>query len=58
MLYHTIQNRAEGNPFFIEEIVRMLIDQGMLVNEHGCWSISEQNEAIMSELARPATPPR
>jgi predicted ATPase len=57
VLYHTIQNRAEGNPFFIEEIVRMLIDQGMLVNEHGCWSISEQNEAIMSELASPATPP-
>jgi predicted ATPase/class 3 adenylate cyclase len=57
VLYHTIQNRAEGNPFFIEEIVRMLIDQGVLVNEHGCWSISEQNEAIMSELASPATPP-
>jgi predicted ATPase/class 3 adenylate cyclase len=57
VLYHTIQNRAEGNPFFIEEIVRMLIDQGMLVNKHGCWSISEQNETIMSELASPATPP-
>src|SRR6266571_803061 len=57
VLYHTIQNRAEGNPFFIEEIVRMLIDQGMLVNQHGCWVISEQNEAIISELASPATPP-
>src|SRR6266704_2254184 len=57
VLYHTIQNRAEGNPFFIEEIVRILIDQGMLVNQHGCWVISEQNETIMSELASPATPP-
>jgi predicted ATPase/class 3 adenylate cyclase len=57
VLYHTIQNRAEGNPFFIEEIVRMLIDQGMLINEHGCWVISEQNETLMSELASPATPP-
>ena len=57
VLYHTIQNRTEGNPFFIEEIVRMLIDQGMLVNQNGCWRISEQNEAILSELASPATPP-
>ncbi|HXZ05367.1 MAG TPA: AAA family ATPase, partial [Ktedonobacteraceae bacterium] len=57
VLYHTIQNRAEGNPFFIEEIVRMLIDQGMLVNQYGCWVISEQNETIISELASPATPP-
>ena len=57
VLYHTIQNRAEGNPFFIEEIVRMLIDEGMLINEHGCWVISEQNEAVISGLASPATPP-
>ena len=57
VLYHTIQNRAEGNPFFIEEIVRMLIDQGMLVNQQGSWIIGEQKEAIISELASPATPP-
>jgi predicted ATPase/class 3 adenylate cyclase len=57
VLYHTIQNRAEGNPFFIEEIVRMLIDQGMLVNQHGGWVISEQNETIISELASPSLPP-
>jgi predicted ATPase/class 3 adenylate cyclase len=57
VLYHTIQSRAEGNPFFIEEIVRMLIDQGMLVNQNGCWRTSGQNETILSELASPATPP-
>lgn len=57
VLYHTIEKQAEGNPFFIEEIVRMLIDQGTLVNQHGCWSISKQNETILSELASPATPP-
>ncbi len=57
VLYHTIQMRAEGNPFFIEEIVRMLIDQGMLVHYQGCWGIGEQNGTIMSELASPATPP-
>jgi predicted ATPase/class 3 adenylate cyclase len=57
VLFHTIQKRAEGNPFFIEEIVRMLIDQGMLVNQHGFWCIGKQNEIILSELASPATPP-
>ena len=57
VLYHTIQKRAEGNPFFIEEIVRMLIDQGMLIKQQGSWVIGEQNEAILSELASPATPP-
>ncbi len=57
VLYYTIQSRAEGNPFFVEEIVRMLIDQGILVNEHGCWHVSEQNMAMLSELSSPATPP-
>ncbi len=42
VLYHTIQSRAEGNPFFVEEIVRMLIDQGTLVREDGSWRVSEQ----------------
>ncbi len=57
VLYYTIQNRAEGNPFFVEEIVRMLIDQGVLVNDHGCWHVSEQNIAALSELSSPAIPP-
>ncbi len=57
VLYHTIQSRAEGNPFFVEEIVRMLIDQGILVQQDGCWRISEQEEAAVSDLASPATPP-
>lgn len=56
-LYHTIQSRAEGNPFFVEEIVRMLIDQGVLVQQDGCWLVSEQHEAALSELASPASPP-
>jgi predicted ATPase/class 3 adenylate cyclase len=56
-LYHTIQSRAEGNPFFVEEIVRMLIDQGVLVQQDGYWCVSEQYETALSELASPAIPP-
>jgi class 3 adenylate cyclase len=29
--------RAEGNPFFVEELVRMLIDQGLLERANGGW---------------------
>ncbi len=29
--------RAEGNPFFLEEIVRGLIDQGLIVHDEGRW---------------------
>ncbi len=57
VLRYTILSRAEGNPFFVEEIVRMLIDQKVLINEDGCWRIGEQNEAILNELASPAAPP-
>jgi class 3 adenylate cyclase/tetratricopeptide (TPR) repeat protein len=57
VLLHTIQRRAEGNPFFVEEIVRMLIDQGVLVKEREAWRISSQNENALSDLASPARPP-
>jgi len=32
-----ILERAEGNPFFLEEIVRQLIDGGMIVHERNRW---------------------
>ncbi len=57
VLRHTILSRAEGNPFFVEEIVRMLIDQQVLVNEDGCWRPGQHNEDILNELASPASPP-
>ncbi len=58
VLRHTILSRAEGNPFFVEEIVRMLVDQGVLIRtKEGCWRIGDQNEALLSELASPAAPP-
>ena len=57
VLRYTILNRAEGNPFFVEEIVRMLIDQKVLIKEDGYWRIGTQNESILSELASPAAPP-
>ena len=43
--------RAEGNPFFVEELVRALIDQGVLVQSNGTWSAGE----LPRDLALPDT---
>jgi predicted ATPase len=33
--------RAEGNPFFVEEVIRMLIERGAIVREGGRWLANE-----------------
>jgi class 3 adenylate cyclase len=35
--HRRILERAEGNPFFLEEIVRHLIDEGQIVHRDGAW---------------------
>lgn len=35
-----ILSKAEGNPFFVEEVIRMLIDRADLVFEDGRWKAS------------------
>src|SRR5215208_5100446 len=39
-----IQHAAEGNPLFVEELVRMLVDDGTLVLEDGRWIAREVGE--------------
>jgi tetratricopeptide (TPR) repeat protein len=41
-----ILERAEGNPFYLEEIVRSLIDGGFLVHEDGRWSATSGIELV------------
>ena len=36
-----VVERAEGNPFFVEELVRTLIDQGVLARRNGSWTAHE-----------------
>ena len=36
-VHETILSRAEGNPFFLEEIIRRLIDEGLVVYEAERW---------------------
>lgn len=37
-----ILSKAEGNPFYLEEILRSLIDRGFLVFEDGAWKATTQ----------------
>ncbi len=36
-----VVERAEGNPFFVEELLGMLIDRGMLRRENGGWTLED-----------------
>jgi class 3 adenylate cyclase len=36
-----VAERAEGNPFFAEELIATLADQGVLVRRNGGWSFGE-----------------
>jgi class 3 adenylate cyclase len=55
VLRYTILVRSEGNPFFVEEIVRMLIDQGLLVSEQDHeqgeerWQLKLPHDAMLNE---------
>jgi class 3 adenylate cyclase len=49
-LKDAIATRAEGNPFYTEEIVRMLIDQGALTEAHGAWQMSSDAPVLLEEV--------
>jgi class 3 adenylate cyclase len=36
-----VLERAEGNPLFVEEVLRMLIDRGVIVRDNGDWVAGE-----------------
>lgn len=38
--------RADGNPFFVEEIIRMLIDRGTIVRSDGRWIATPGIETV------------
>jgi class 3 adenylate cyclase/tetratricopeptide (TPR) repeat protein len=46
-----ISRTAGGNPLFVEELMRMLVDEGLLQSEHGEWKTT----ADVSGIAVPPT---
>jgi class 3 adenylate cyclase len=41
-----ILQKSEGNPFFVEEVIRMLIDRGAIVQQNGDWIAGEKIEQV------------
>jgi class 3 adenylate cyclase/tetratricopeptide (TPR) repeat protein len=42
-----VRERAEGNPFFIEEVVRSLIDSGAVIFQNGTFKVSNKIENVV-----------
>jgi predicted ATPase len=41
-----ILERADGNPFFVEEVVRMLIERGLIERREGRWLAAAGIESV------------
>jgi len=41
-----ILKKAEGNPFFVEEVIRMLIERGMILKQDGRWAATKDVETV------------
>jgi tetratricopeptide (TPR) repeat protein len=49
-----IYNETEGNPFFIEEVVKALVDQGQIYLENGEWERLEIGELAIPQSIKEA----
>jgi predicted ATPase len=38
--------KSEGNPFYVEEVIRMLIDRGGIARQDGEWVVTKDLQAI------------
>ena len=45
-LREVVIQRVEGNPFFVEELVRTLIDVGVLERQNGGWTAHELTDEL------------
>jgi class 3 adenylate cyclase/tetratricopeptide (TPR) repeat protein len=42
-----ILDKAEGNPFFVEEIIRSMLDSGLVVRQDGRWQATREIDRIV-----------
>lgn len=45
-IHHLILEKAEGNPFFVEEIIRSLLDEGLVFRDDGHWRARSEIQSI------------
>ena len=41
-----IMEKAEGNPFYVEEVIRSLLDSGLIIRQDGHWQTTSEIENI------------
>jgi predicted ATPase/class 3 adenylate cyclase/Tfp pilus assembly protein PilF len=46
----SIADRASGNPYYVEELVRILMDNGGLTQIDGNWRINNRADALIKEV--------
>lgn len=46
-LADVLHRQAEGNPFFLEELLRALVEQGALVWSEGCWALGSRLGSLL-----------
>jgi ABC-type oligopeptide transport system substrate-binding subunit/class 3 adenylate cyclase len=46
-LHDLILSRSEGNPFYLEEIIRHLVDHGVIHRENGDWHFTEGIDEVI-----------
>jgi class 3 adenylate cyclase len=46
-LYECVVNEAEGSPFFIEELIKMLIDEGVIETDGEPWQVRLEKLAVV-----------
>ncbi len=45
-LRQVVLAKAEGNPFFVEEVIRMLIDRGEIAQREGHWVVTREIQNV------------
>jgi class 3 adenylate cyclase len=51
-LHEVVIQRAEGNPFFVEELVQTLIDQGVLERRNGDWTVTALEDLVVPDTVQ------
>ena len=49
-----LYRETEGNPFFIEEVIKSLIEQGQIYRENGAWDRKETHELTIPQSVKEA----
>jgi tetratricopeptide (TPR) repeat protein len=49
-----MQRETEGNPFFAEEVVKALIEQGQIYREHGAWQRRDVHDLSIPQSVKAA----